>query len=363
MQSLSPEVLSERLKKFYQKVRKSPTEHYSASARLSIRAAIDRYLNTLLGFSGISIIRDPLFKIANKSLSAKLKQLKAQGFAKVQHHPSISPEDIQKSYEMKVVSNDTPISLLRVNWFNISLHFCRRGRENLRSLTPDSFVIKKDANDGEYVEMSISGKKKNHQGGLGDKADESDPKMFTTGMSNCPLKYFKKFLSVLNPNQAALFQKPKRNFLPSDKMRFENSPIGVNKLGNMMKEISLAASLNKVYTNHCVRSTTISALDEAGIPIHRIMQTSGHRSEGSVKSYCDRQSLEKYKESFNILARVGHGSTPKESTSGAVVAVNNIENLTQNSQSHNVQNVVANLNHSPTLNFLSHANSKTVKLT
>ena len=132
LQSLSPEVLSERLKKFYQKVRISPTEHYSASAHLSIRAAIDRYLNTLTEFSGISIIRDPLFKIANKSLSAKLKQLKAQGFAKVQHHPSISPKDIQKCYETKVFSDDTPISLLRVNWFNISLHFCRRGRENLR---------------------------------------------------------------------------------------------------------------------------------------------------------------------------------------------------------------------------------------
>ncbi|CAH3190220.1 unnamed protein product, partial [Porites lobata] len=281
-----------RLKKFYQELRKSPTEHYSASAHLSIRAAIDRHLNTLPEFSGISIVRDPLFKIANKSLSAKLKQLKAQGFAKVQHHPSISPEDIQKCYETKVFSDETPISLLRVNWFNISLHFCRRGRENLRSLTPDSFVIKKDANGGEYVEI------------------------------------------VLNPNQTALFQKPKRNFLPSDEIWFENSPIGVNKLGDMMKEISLAASLSKVYTNHCVRSTTISALDEAGIPIHRIMQTSGHRSESSVKSYCDRQSLEKYKESSNILARVGHDS--KESTSGAVVgAVNNIENLTQNSQSHN----------------------------
>ena len=72
-----------RDKEFYQELRKSPTEHYSASAHLSIRAAIDRYLNTLPEFSGISIIRDPLFKIAIKSLNAKLKQLKAQGFAKV----------------------------------------------------------------------------------------------------------------------------------------------------------------------------------------------------------------------------------------------------------------------------------------
>ena len=160
LESLSPEVLSERLKKFYQELRKSPTEHYSASAHLFIRAAIDRYLNTLPEFSGISFVRDSLFKIANKSLSAKLKQLKAQGFAKVQHHPSISPEDIQKCHERKVFSDETPISLLRVNWFNISLHFCRRGRENLRSLTPDSFFVKKVANYGEYVEMSISEKKK-----------------------------------------------------------------------------------------------------------------------------------------------------------------------------------------------------------
>ena len=87
-----------------------------------------------------------------------------------------------------------------------------------------------------------------------------------------------KAVSEIKPTKviqkcSALFQKPKKNFLRSDEIWFENSPIGVNKLGGMMKEISLTASLGKVYTNHCVSSTTISALDEAGIPIHRIMQT------------------------------------------------------------------------------------------
>ena len=97
-----------------------------------------------------------------------------------------------------------------------------------------------------------------------------------------------------------------------------------------MKVISIAASLSKVYTNYCVRSTTISALDEAGIPIHRIMQTLGHKNETSVKSYCDTRSLEKYKESSNIHARIGHDSTLKESASETTVAVNDIENLIQN---------------------------------
>ena len=70
--------------------------------------------------------------------------------------------------------------------------------------------------------------------------------------------------------------------------KIENSPIGVNKLVDMMEEISLAGSLSKVYPNHCVRFYTISALNEGGIPIHRIIQISGHKRESGVESYCDR---------------------------------------------------------------------------
>ena len=45
LESLSIYLLSVRLTKFYQEVKKSLTEHYSYSAHLSIRAALDRYLN------------------------------------------------------------------------------------------------------------------------------------------------------------------------------------------------------------------------------------------------------------------------------------------------------------------------------
>ena len=240
-------------------------------------------------------------------MNTKLKLIKAHGQGKVRHHPSISAEDIKKCYETKVFGDETPLSLLRVNWFNISLHFCRRGRENQRSLTKESFKIEKDANGIEYVAMAVSESMKNHQGGLSDKAvDEGDPKMFSTGKSTCPVRYFKKLLVVLHSKQVALFQKPRRNFTSGDEIWFENCPVGVNKIGAMMKEISTDAKLSQIYSNHCVRSTTVTVLDAAGIPIHRIMQTSGHRNESSVKFYCDRQTLEKEKESSNILARFGN---------------------------------------------------------
>ena len=122
--------------------------------------------------------------------------------------------------------------------------------------------------------------------------EDVHPKMFSNGKSTCPgVRYFKKLLAVLKPKQNALFQKPKRNFMSGDQIWFENCPIGVKKIGSMMKEISKDANLSHVYSNHCVRSTTVTVLDAAGIPIHRIMQTSGHRNESSVKFYCDRQTV------------------------------------------------------------------------
>ena len=151
--------------------------------------------------------------------------------------------------------------------------------------------------------MAEQEKTKNHPGGLSDKADEADPKMFSTGETNCPVQYLKKLIRVLNPGEEALFQRPKRRFCASNDIWFDRAPLGVNTLGNIMKEISVAAKLSKIYTNHCIRATSVTLLDRAGIPVHRIMQVSGHRNEGSVKVYCERQTLQQKKQCSEILAK------------------------------------------------------------
>jgi len=298
LEDLSKDILADRLKK----LKLDQDKDYSRSAHLCIRAAINRHLTSEQVGKTFSIISDPVFKVANSSLNAKLKRIKEQGQSKVQHHPSIQPEDIKKCYESRIFSGDTPLSLLRVNWFNISLFFCRRGRENQRQLKKTSFVIQKDANSIEYVKMSEGEKTKNHPGGLSDKADEGDAKMFSTGEKDCPVDYLKQLLSVLNPEEEALFQRPKRNFSPTDKVWYDKAPIGVNTLGNMMKNISTDAHLNTIYTNHSVRSTSVTMLDRAGIPVHRIMQVSGHRNEASVRVYSERQTMAQQKQCSDILA-------------------------------------------------------------
>ena len=187
VESLGKEVLAERLTKFYQELKQDDGKEYSRSAHIAIRAGINRYLTSETVGKTFSIISDPVFKIANRSLNAKLKKIKEGGTSKVKHHSSIAPEDIQKCYVSGIFGDDSPIPLLRVNWFNISLYLCRRGRENQRKLTKNSFIFKTDANDVEYVEMAEQGKTKNHPGGLSDKADEADPKMFSTGETHCPV--------------------------------------------------------------------------------------------------------------------------------------------------------------------------------
>ena len=97
------------------------------------------------------------------------------GSNKVKHHSTIPPEDIQKCYESGIFGDNSRLSLLRVNWFNIYLYFCPGGGENQRKLTKNSFIFKTDANDVEYVEMAEQEKTKNHPGCLSDKADEADP--------------------------------------------------------------------------------------------------------------------------------------------------------------------------------------------
>ena len=154
MENLSGEILAERLSKFYRELKQDEGKDYSHSAHVAIRAGINRYLTSETVGKTFSIITDPIFKTANKSLNAKLKKIKESGTSKVKHHASIQPEDIQKCYESDVFAGDSPISLLRVNWFNINLYFCRRGRENQRRLTKNSFVFKKDASEVEYVEMA-----------------------------------------------------------------------------------------------------------------------------------------------------------------------------------------------------------------
>ena len=93
------------------------------------------------------------------------------------------------------------------------------------------------------------------------------------------------YISKLNPECTAFFQYPTRKWSPSDSIWYENRPLGIQKLGTMMKEMSEVAGLSKNYTNHSVRATAITLWSNAGLPNRHIMAIFGHRNEQSFRSY------------------------------------------------------------------------------
>lgn len=67
-----------------------------------------------------------------------------------------------------------------------------------------------------------------------------------------------------------------------------------------MKQISKTAGLSQSYTNHSIRATVITELDNIGFEARHIMAVSGHRSEASIRSYASTSLSVKEKISENI---------------------------------------------------------------
>ena len=65
-----------------------------------------------------------------------------------------------RCYDSGVSGDDSPLALLRVNWYNVNLYFSRQGRENQRKVTRNSFVLKKDASGVEFIKMAEDEKTK-----------------------------------------------------------------------------------------------------------------------------------------------------------------------------------------------------------
>ena len=98
-------------------------------------------------------------------------------------------------------------------------------------------------------------------------------------------------MSKLNPSYSAFFQYPKQSVNTENAVWYENRPLGVNKLGEMMKTISVGAKLSQIYTNYSVRASAITMLCDANVSDRHIMFISGHSSEQSIGHYSSRPSV------------------------------------------------------------------------
>lgn len=296
--------LDHNLRRFYAEARTQKGEPYSKSTLLGFRHGIERYLNSPPHSRGLQLASDPRFLRSNQMLDAQLINLKRSGKENVAHKPAIEEEHLQQLKASGVFSLSSPLSLLRNVWFHIVLFFCRQGREGQRTLTTKSFKFAVDAAGRKFATMAHDEASKNHRGGVNDKpSNEKEARMYETEDQNDGYKALKLYLEKINPNCSAFFQYPKANVNPEDVVWFEQRPLGVNALANMMKTICKAAGLSRIYTNHSIRATAITLWSNAGVPNRHIMSISGHQNEQSLAHYNSRPSISQLQNCSDVLSR------------------------------------------------------------
>ena len=284
-ENLKEDVLAAYLRRFYAEVRTKDGRQYGKKSMLAIRSAIFRFLTQPPNNVTFNILTDTAFIAAKNVLTGVCRKLKATGQDFSKHHPSIKKDDLEKMYDSEVLSHKDPVALQRKVFFETVLHFGRRGREGLREMKKSDIVFKLDENGKEYATLAGNPLEKNHQG-FSSREGEHSQIMYGTGDVNCPFTSLKFYLTKLNEKCEALFQRAKDVNWEDSPAWYVNSPVGVNPLGNMMPAISKDAQLSMIYTNHCIRATTVSTLRQAGIHPTDIVAVTGHRNVQSLDHYC-----------------------------------------------------------------------------
>ena len=156
-----------------------------------------------------------------------------------------------------------------------------------------------DASGVKYVYQAVDEATKNHR----DDDDGYGGNMYACGGKMCPVYTFELYMKLLNDENTSLFQRPKMGYrLHDSKLMYDNAKSGRDTLGNMMSVMSKSAGLSKRYTNHCVRATCVSLLDENFDPT-QIMGVSMHKSLTSILSYRGRVKKSKKRDMSMSLTR------------------------------------------------------------
>ena len=83
------------------------------------------------------------------------------------------------------------------------------------------------------------------------------------------------------------------------------------------------AGVETYLTNHSLRATTVTVLSAKNVETRQIKAITGHKSDTSIESYCERPTLNQFKQMSAALTSFSHGEE-SWSTSGAVTAPSSV---------------------------------------
>ena len=261
------------LKSFYANVRKKDGSFHSENSLTSLRYSLAIYF---LSERKTDITADSEFRSSNETFFAVTTELKKLGKAKTNHHEEITSQDLKMLYSCFDVT--TPRGLQEKCLFDIIFFLVRRGRENLRQQTKQTFAIAVESTQRKYVYQAVDELDKNHRGSDNQQDSVTDPRMYEQpGNLLCPVCCFELYLSKLNPGLNSLWQRPEQMAMEDENIWYVEVPVGKNTLGLFMKKLSKSAEMSKEYTNHYIRATAVTVLDQNNF------EASGHTLDAYLK--------------------------------------------------------------------------------
>lgn len=326
-ETLPDTLLAEILRTFFAEVRKQDSKPYSKSAMVNLRAGLNRYLQSPPHNRIINLMHHDAFQNANSVFSGVLRDNKEQGYDKSKPKTSIAPADLDKLYDEYFIpglaANNVTILQQKV-FFDLVYYTARRGKEGLRQLRKDWFVIKNTAEGQEYVEIIVNETTKKNQGDncstrINNVHNDENIMFAQPGSERCPLASFKQYISLLSDKIPWLFQKPNVR-----KNKFDAQPVGKHPLNNMMATISESAGLSKRYTNHNIRRTSGNAMQKGGAAAPRIAHHLRQKNIQSMMHYLDMPTIEEKQENAQLLFNYTHkeGPPPQPAIAAAPVQPN-----------------------------------------
>ena len=199
---------------------------------------------------------------------------------------SMSVEEEKKMWETGALGTENPDALLRTLWWGFTTGFGLRGRDEHRNLLWKDVELKED-NKEEFLEFTERATKTRKGNGLG---REICPKIFCTCKEDpktCVIEACKIYAEHRPEGQEEFYLAAKTGVSKVEPVWFKKSPVGQNKLGNMMRSGAEVAGLAGKMTNHSGRRTTVKRLLDGGCPETYAKQYTGHKSTAGLASYAD----------------------------------------------------------------------------
>ncbi|XP_071956065.1 uncharacterized protein [Antedon mediterranea] len=281
------------LRSFFGEVKRSNGELYAKRSMITLRYGLQKHFKKV---KTIDIVNDSQFKQANEMYQTVLMQIKLSGKGCGSPKDPISKEDFLKIKASSALNVNTPRGLQNKVFVDLMLHLCNNSlssRRNLRSFLKTDFAMTSDSSTNQrYVYFA--------------QTKDDSGRMYETCLPDCPVAAYCKYTSHLDPANDTFWQRPKNTVLDNNVVWYNNMPLGKNTLGAKMHNICREAGTSKIYTNSCLRATTIHALGNEGFAPRHIMSISGHKSEASIKHYVQRSMSLCLSDKFNNSA----SSTP-----------------------------------------------------